>query len=272
MIEIVIPDRWESSSANQVWTERRNEIMHRDPDFKNLPFSEGGIRFEKQEAGTVSVAFEIEKRRVLDKYHTDYMPFTETPDGPELTEKTCITYMFSCDEILVKASAYYSFSLGDNGRPHAGVGMDLQPQADDWESTFTKDRIKQIQRIALFWLNVIMRMQWYTAKSANRQIVKKIADENEGVKKMESDARKNHRPYKYRSRPVILNGKVNVSVRTDPGREHESRTFTRHTETWMVRGHWRHYKSGKVIFIKSFTKGTGKTSQKEDKKYKIVGG
>lgn len=269
MIEIVIPDRWESSSANTAWTERRNDMMRRDPDFKNLPFSEGGIRFEKQEAGTAAVGFEIEKRHVPDKYHTDYMPFTETADGLELTEKTCITYMFSCDNILVRASAYYSFSLQDSGRPQAGVGIDLQPQVDDWERTFTRERIKTIQKIALFWLNVIMRTQWYTAKSASRQVVKKITDENQNVKESENDARKNHRIYKYQSRPIVLNGKVNISVRTEPDQDHESRAFTRHTESWIVRGHWRHYKSGKVIFIKAYTKGTGKAAQKQ---YKIIGG
>lgn len=36
--------------------------------------------------------------------------------------------------------------------------------------------------------------------------------------------------------------------------------------TFSVRGHYRHYKSGKVIWIAEFTKGSGK---KKDKTYKV---
>lgn len=39
--------------------------------------------------------------------------------------------------------------------------------------------------------------------------------------------------------------------------------FTRHCEAWNVRGHYRHYKSGKVSFVKPYTKGKGRLNQKE---------
>ncbi|MEK4509473.1 hypothetical protein [Paenibacillus sp. FSL K6-2524] len=35
-------------------------------------------------------------------------------------------------------------------------------------------------------------------------------------------------------------------------------TFIRHKESWGVRGHFRHYKDGKITFIKPYTKGSGK--------------
>lgn len=38
--------------------------------------------------------------------------------------------------------------------------------------------------------------------------------------------------------------------------------FTRHCEAWSVRGHYRHYKSGKVVYIKPYTKGKGRPAGK----------
>lgn len=39
----------------------------------------------------------------------------------------------------------------------------------------------------------------------------------------------------------------------------EKRKYNKHCESWEVRGHYRHYKNGKVIFIKGYPKGKGKT-------------
>lgn len=41
------------------------------------------------------------------------------------------------------------------------------------------------------------------------------------------------------------------------------REFTRHCEAWNVRGHYRQYKSGKTIFIHPYTKGKGRSNQKQ---------
>lgn len=47
----------------------------------------------------------------------------------------------------------------------------------------------------------------------------------------------------------------------------KSKKVHRMTESWSVRGHYRHYKSGKVIFIESFEKGKNRkqASQKKNK-------
>lgn len=42
----------------------------------------------------------------------------------------------------------------------------------------------------------------------------------------------------------------------------EKRTYERHTESWTVRGHYRHYKSGKVVWIPASTRGSGKVQNK----------
>lgn len=41
------------------------------------------------------------------------------------------------------------------------------------------------------------------------------------------------------------------------------RPYNRHTEAWEVKGHYRHYKSGKVVFVKPYKKGKGTVNDKE---------
>lgn len=47
------------------------------------------------------------------------------------------------------------------------------------------------------------------------------------------------------------------------------RTYTHHVESFDVAGHYRHYKSGKVVFVKGYTKGNKDAKQISDKTYKI---
>ena len=50
----------------------------------------------------------------------------------------------------------------------------------------------------------------------------------------------------------------------------KSKKVHRITESWSVRGHYRHYKSGKVIFIESFEKGKNRKQAPQKKtKYKL---
>lgn len=56
----------------------------------------------------------------------------------------------------------------------------------------------------------------------------------------------------------------NITV-THYGRRNNS--YERKTESWVVRGHWRHYKSGKSIFIQPFQKGDGNVKESV---YKVV--
>lgn len=54
--------------------------------------------------------------------------------------------------------------------------------------------------------------------------------------------------------PIRIGDKVVAHYESDG----EPRTYERHTESWCVRGHYRHYKSGKVAFIPPHIKGAGK--------------
>ena len=49
----------------------------------------------------------------------------------------------------------------------------------------------------------------------------------------------------------------------------KSRKFQRYAECWNVRGHYRHYRSGKTVYIESYTKGAGRAPNKPVKKYTL---
>lgn len=58
----------------------------------------------------------------------------------------------------------------------------------------------------------------------------------------------------YKSNPIVLKD-ISVQYVYEP---HEQKKYKRHCEAWGVRGHYRHLKNGKTIFIKPFIKGKGK--------------
>lgn len=70
---------------------------------------------------------------------------------------------------------------------------------------------------------------------------------------------------------VLNKEKVVYEVSTDNAELSKSlRKYKRHTEAWHVMGHKRTYKSGKVVWVKPYTKGTKKAENSvEAKKYII---
>ena len=84
----------------------------------------------------------------------------------------------------------------------------------------------------------------------NKKVIKIQSNEERTFKESEG---------KYKPQPIILKNGIIYS------REYaDKRPYNRHTESWEVKGHYRRYKNGKIVFIKSFTKGSGKVN---DKKY-----
>lgn len=61
---------------------------------------------------------------------------------------------------------------------------------------------------------------------------------------------------------IVINNKKIEYVR-HPKNEFEKRVYSRKTQSWNVRGFYRRYKSGKVVFINSYQKGVGKASPKK---------
>jgi len=69
-------------------------------------------------------------------------------------------------------------------------------------------------------------------------------------------------------RKVYINKKVYRFLQT-PREPEEKRAMERHVDSWHVRGHWRHLKSGKKVWVKAHVKGN-RDAEPDIKPYRIA--
>lgn len=69
-----------------------------------------------------------------------------------------------------------------------------------------------------------------------------------------------------RETPLVLSPGISFSVARE---DSLPRQFQRHCEAWSVRGHYRHYKSGRTVYIRPYRKGKGRL---KDTDYKSIPG
>lgn len=68
----------------------------------------------------------------------------------------------------------------------------------------------------------------------------------------------------------VISLEGNVQIEVIPTIENDvtekEKIIKRHTSVWMVSGHLRHYKSGKIVFVSSYLKGPEREKKEPDKK------
>lgn len=75
---------------------------------------------------------------------------------------------------------------------------------------------------------------------------------------------------KHRSRNVVRHYKC-YTIRDLPKREKQNQKINRRCLAWSVRGHYRHYKNGKVVFVEQYMKGKKRGEPRyEPKQYKVA--
>jgi hypothetical protein len=77
------------------------------------------------------------------------------------------------------------------------------------------------------------------------------------VRKERQVVRKKPKGGKGKNRKVYLSKTIYKVTYDEMVKRPEIKTYERHTEAWTVSGHPRHYKNGKVIYIKPYVKGNG---------------
>lgn len=88
-----------------------------------------------------------------------------------------------------------------------------------------------------------------------RDLKRIISGQRQNVKKKGKNVKK----------PIIINlGDIERTINVNKG----TKPYERHIDSWEVRGHYRHYKSGKIVFIKSYVKGN-KEVKPLDKEYEV---
>lgn len=111
------------------------------------------------------------------------------------------------------------------------------------------------------WLNYLME------HPEEKKISKKIKEKSESgtITKPDKDSESKERK-EPKEHVVHLNGVRITTSNNKAASKIKSRKVTRIMECWSVRGHFRHYKNGKVVYVHPYEKGTGR---KTPKKYKV---
>lgn len=82
-----------------------------------------------------------------------------------------------------------------------------------------------------------------------------------------SAGRRNGKARKGSNRRMLTTRKYLISEELLSELPQPKRKYQKHTESWGVRGHYRKYKSGRVVWVRPYTKG--KSEKREDKEYLV---
>lgn len=133
------------------------------------------------------------------------------------------------------------------------------------KSMETKERVEKLQKFIFQYVLVVNIIEAYImTKQKDRQVKYLEIDEPVSEPKSSNNAKRKHIKKK-EDRPIVIDFKDIISGRILHGRKHVIRCAK-----WNVRGHYRHYKNGKVVFIESFEKGKNRNKGKQiNKTYTI---
>ena len=125
--------------------------------------------------------------------------------------------------------------------------VDLYAEPIEWsEQKYHEMPEEHIKTRIVFALNLFYYIETRLRKERHR--IKRLMPTPEQIERAEKTATP------YESSPILIKD-ISVQYIYEP---HEARKYQRHCEAWGVRGHYRHYKSGKVVYIRPHTKGIGK--------------
>jgi hypothetical protein len=194
--------------------------------------------------------------------------YGDNPNDPSVRYSILVTFAYPLDSSLSKFDTailnytYYERSNGDiDGFIDVPTDGDFADTNDTLIKTYGADwrqwpfpikrRAAELQMpLTLIFLKVQM-----SALKTSRKIQK-------ATRRAQSKPMK-FQPLDTPQTPNVirLDEKMTLTIDISDGAD-SKREFIRHCEAWMVRGHYRHYKSGKVVYISPYKKGKEKLNDK----------
>lgn len=135
-----------------------------------------------------------------------------------------------------------------DGRRYVDLYAEPSETSRDFFNSFSQDQ--KVRRMAqpiklLNYLEKIFKKEKY--------YIKKKMPTPEQIEVIENSGKE------YQSQKIRIQD-ISVQYVYEP---HLARKYHRHCEAWGVRGHYRHYKNGKVVYIKPHIKGSGRIKNTE---------
>ena len=233
MTEIIIPYKLYTSICEGNYLEKNfpnDDVYSSMCDNYHFPFDE------------FIVFVQMPPEKLLPESKTDKIPWycffveNKEPDKEGLKHDLSM-YFFSYAEQKWCGIDYFN-------NPNSPDGWDYALDTETW---YREDgSIKaNAEKITVMGIN-LFRFLEYKAVISRIEIIE--------ANEMTITEKKDKKSKKHKGRkPIKLIHRIIVKKCT----EHDNipREWTRKTESWFVRGHYRHYKNGKAIFIRSYKKG-----------------
>lgn len=129
-----------------------------------------------------------------------------------------------------------------NGNHYVDLYAEPSDASRDFFDSFTEEQRLRRMLTPLRLLNYLEKIF-----KKEKFYIKKMMPTPEQIEAIE------HEGKEYQSQTIKIQN-ISVQYVYEP---HATRDYHRHCEAWGVRGHYRHYKNGKVVYIKPHIKGSG---------------
>ena len=173
----------------------------------------------------------------IDKFKGDVIAFNK---GLEWLSKG--EYSLSKVNVIIIEKRMFSYKI--NG---ANVDFFIHSLKNEYHFNLNKPRyIEKCRDEFILFLEAFYLVE--SSLNRKKEVIKK--------EKPKETVRKATKGNNNNSGIVYVNNKIYKYE--ERGKRHNQR----HTESWSVRGHWRHYKNGKTIFIEAFNKGKKNSNNK----------
>ena len=233
------------------------EKIAKHEDFLIIPVLKSGVFTLKYPEYSVNILFDAEllEDEVLVK--ADSYIVSEHEAKKE--------WLYSCDFYLSyrvkKEDSYYMDNYRDSVTEiFQKQGRKEKELLDHLEAAAKSEMLKSF----LGFVNVNGWLNYLMEHPEEKKISKKITEKSESGTITKPD--KDSESKEPKEHVVRLNGVRVTTSNNKVANKIKSRKVTRIMECWSVRGHFRHYKNGKVVYVHPYEKGTGR---KTPKKYKV---
>ena len=173
-----------------------------------------------------------------------------------------IHFLFSEDSRTLTIAAYdkivgvnedYDF----NTKVNITANEDGTYKTEIVDTTIKNISMSEVEKAMLLSVTVILDVLFYMSNYKSNEVIE-ITEERSVRKKSGKGKKAKNRIVKITTKKYVFDKKYVPS-----GAKRVKRVFS-----WSVRGHWRHYKSGKTVWINPYTKGN-KDAEKIEKEYRL---
>lgn len=158
-----------------------------------------------------------------------------------------VRWIYSCDVFVIPhVKDTFSVLYANFSTPESEV-FKKQNRKYSYRPEYIEEKTKDVN-------SLLLSMAWLNYVNEHPEI-KHIEKDEQKRNEKTTDIKDIEKIHKNTERKIILNGLKIISGDTEFIKKLSSKKRQRFIESWNVRGHYRHYASGKVTYVKPYVKG-----------------